>query len=141
MAIIKTKKEIALITEACKITDAIFKKMIGDFKFTTEQELADFIKKEIKERKLRPSFPPIVAAGKNASEPHHVPRPSVLKGFIVIDFGVVYKKYMSDMTRTIYVGTPSKKEREMYKLVLMAEEKGIRGVHIGCRSASVGVNQ
>jgi Xaa-Pro aminopeptidase len=131
--IIKTKKEIALIQEACKITDDIFRKIISDFHFQTERDLADFILEEIKKRKLRPSFPPIVAGSSGASEPHHIPSDARLSGFIVIDFGVVYKKYMSDMTRTIYVGKPSKKEREIYAVVLKGQEKGIRTIIPGVK--------
>ncbi len=133
MAVVKTKKEIALISRACKITDDIFTKIISDFRFKTEHELSDFILNEIKKRKLRPSFPPIVAGGVGASEPHHIPTDAKLSGFIVIDFGVVYKKYMSDMTRTIYVGKPSKKEKEMYSLVRKAQGKGIKAILPGIK--------
>ncbi len=131
MAIVKTKKEIALIARACKITDDIFSKLVGDFHFTTETELADWILVEIKARGLKPSFPPIVASGKGAAEPHHIPTDTKLRGFVVIDFGVIYKKYMSDMTRTIYVGKPSSTERAVYKKVLDAELLGIKTVCVG----------
>jgi len=137
MALIKTKKEFALISRACKITDAIFSKITGDFHFRTEQELSGFILEEIKKRGLRPSFPPIVASGKGASEPHHIPVDTRLSGFVVIDFGVVYKKYMSDMTRTVYVGKPSLEERKKYRIVLEAEMLGIKIIRAGVRCGAV----
>jgi len=45
------------------------------------------------------------------------------KGFLVVDFGVRYKGYCSDCTRTFYLyGKPTKEERKLYELVLLAQE-------------------
>ncbi len=123
MAQIKTKAEIAKIKKACEITDAIFSKIVSDFYFQTEIELQQFIITEIKKRKLRPSFPPIVTSGKQAgNDIHPKPTDAKLKGFVIIDFGVVYRGYMSDMTRTVFIGTPTVKEKQVYDLVLKAKE-------------------
>lgn len=125
MAQVKTKEEIAKIRKACLITDQIYKKIIGNFKFKTELELCNFILKEIKVRNLRPSFPPIVVSGGRAGDEIH-PKPTneMLRGFVIIDFGVVYKRYMSDMTRTIFVGKPSSLDRTLYTRILNAKKKG-----------------
>lgn len=126
MAQVKTKKEIAKIKKASKVTDAIFLKIIRSFKFKTEIELRHFILSEVKKRGLKPSFPPIVTSGKRAGNEIH-PQPTNMKlaGFVIIDFGVVFEKYMSDMTRTIYVGKPTNKEKEIYNLILQSQELGI----------------
>src|SRR3989338_2784216 len=61
------------------------------------------------------NFPPIVASGSNASMPHHEPENVKLKnGFCVIDFGIKYKGYCTDCKRTIYIGKPSNKEKDIY---------------------------
>jgi Xaa-Pro aminopeptidase len=124
MAQIKTKEEIRNIRKACQITDQIFKKIISNFYFKIEKELALFIKKEIKKRGLRMAFPPIVTSGGRAGDSIH-PKPTKnnLKGFVIIDFGVRVDKYCSDMTRTIYVGKPSQKEKKYYSLILNAKKK------------------
>ncbi len=126
MAMIKTKEEIEKIKIACKITDSIFNKIIKNFNFKTELELSNFIYKEIKKRKCHPSFDVIVASGSNASSPHHKPTNKKLEGFTVIDFGVIYKKYMSDMTRTIYIGNPTKDKIRLYNLLLQCQKIGIK---------------
>ena len=64
MGIINTKEEIKNIKQACRITDFIFKKMMKNFNFKKESEIASFIRKEIKKRGLKQSFKPIVASGK-----------------------------------------------------------------------------
>ena len=100
------------ITKACKITDQIFSDIIKNFSiFNSEKQISNFIIKEIRDRKLRPAFAPIVATGKNAAEIHHKPTKDWYNGFCVIDLGVRVNGYCSDMTRTIFIGKPSVKEK------------------------------
>ncbi len=124
----KTKKEISIIKEGCKISDRIFSSCLKNINnFKTELDMATYLKEEVKKLKLRESFPAIVAIGKNAAEPHHIPNKTKLtKGFCVIDFGIRYKGYCTDTTRTIYFGKPNKKEKELYNLVLKTQQEGIR---------------
>lgn len=129
MAIIKTKIEIEKVTKACQATDTIFAKILhkSDLCKITEIELRDFILEEIKKRELKPSFPPIVTSGKGAgNEIHPQPTKNKLKGFVIIDFGVIYEKFMSDMTRTIYIGTPSKEEKEIYNKLLSVQKECVK---------------
>jgi Xaa-Pro aminopeptidase len=126
MAQVKRKDEIIKIKKACQITDAIFSNIIKNFNFKTEIELRDFIVDEIKKRGLKSSFPPIVTSGKRAgNEIHPKSTDNKMSGFVIIDFGVIYEKYMSDMTRTIYAGVPTKEDKDIYKLLLQSEELGI----------------
>lgn len=41
---------------------------------------------------------------------------------MTLDFGCLYDHYVSDMTRTIYAGHVSDKEREIYETVLKANQ-------------------
>lgn len=122
MAQVKTKTEIAKIKKACVTTDQIFKKIVGNFKWKTEIELRDFISAEIKKRGLKPSFPPIVTSSPRAgNDIHPKSTDSTLEGFVILDFGVIVENYMSDMTRTIFVGKPTKEEKELYAMVLKSK--------------------
>lgn len=73
------------------------------------------------------SFETIAVAGKNSSMPHGVPGDyRIQKGdFITLDFGATVDGYHSDMTRTICLGNPSEKQREVYETVLKAQKKGL----------------
>lgn len=135
----KTTEEITYIRKACTITDTIFSRLVSNFNFTTENEVADFLKKQIKKYSEGAAFPVIVASGVNAANPHHTPNDTELSGFVVIDFGVIYKKYRSDMTRTIYVGRPHKEERNLYKTVLHAleEAQSIIAPRVKCSFADI----
>lgn len=122
----KTSEEIKRLKKAASIASSIMKKAISKASSKmTEIQLKDFIEHEIKKCNVIPSFPTIVAASKNASTPHHVPTSAKLRGFVVIDMGVIYKNYCSDITRTFYIGKPAKKEIEDYNLVLNTQKECI----------------
>lgn len=129
MALQKTNSEIKNIEKACKITDEIFSQVVSNFFFETERELALYIRREIKKRGLREAFPPIVTSGGRAGNDIH-PKPTneKLEGFVIIDFGVRVKKYCSDMTRTVFVGKPTKKDIALYSKVLKSKKSGEKKV-------------
>jgi Xaa-Pro aminopeptidase len=134
---IKTKEEIKNIRKACKHTDQIFSDLTKDFSFNTEEEIGNFIENQAKKRKLKLSFPTLVASGKNASMPHHFPQGKLNKGFCIIDFGMRFNEYCADMTRTIYIGKPSKKEIETYNLLLHVQKESIKQVKPGIKASVV----
>lgn len=129
MAMIKTKQEINYITKACQATDKIFTKILhrSDLCKITEIELVRYILNEIKKVGLKPSFKPIVTSGIRAgNEIHPKPTNEKLEGFVIIDFGVRYQGYCSDMTRTIFIGKCTKKDKDIYNKVLRAQNLGIK---------------
>jgi len=128
----KTTEEMDIMRKACQITDEIieglFKKLKG---FKTEKDIDTSLRTEVAARGLTLSFDPIVASGGNAYYPHHEAGDSLLKGFCVIDFGIKYKNYCTDMTRTVYFGSPSKKDLAYYDLVLQCQTSLIKGLTPG----------
>lgn len=79
------------------------------------------------------SFDTIVASGVRSSLPHGVASNKVVeKGdMITLDFGAYYQGYCSDMTRTIAVGEPDPKLKEIYSIVHDALEHALAGIKIG----------
>lgn len=123
---VKTDGEIARIKKACAITDELFGELIQTIgTLATERDCANFLKTRMMERGVEPSFAPIIATAANAAIPHHEPTDAKLNGFTVIDFGVVFKNYCSDMTRTVFAGTPTAKDKEHYERVLAVQEDSI----------------
>ena len=123
---IKTKDEINYIKKACNYTDKIYDNILSNFNFKTELELYNNILSLIRDYGLNESFSPIVANAKNSGIAHsNASKNKLRKGFLVLDFGVKYKNYCSDLTRTVYIGKPSKKEIDDYNLVLDSQLKAI----------------
>jgi Xaa-Pro aminopeptidase len=70
------------------------------------------------------SFEPIVAGGKNACTLHNVANQSSLtKGdLIVVDVGAEYDHYAADITRTVCMGKPTPRQRNVYDAVTAVQE-------------------
>lgn len=121
LRVIKTKKEVELLKKSCMLADNVMRYAINKASSKiTELQLRELIDEKIKDLGVEPSFPAIVAS--NNDNPHYRPENKKLNGFVVIDLGVKYKNYCSDITRTIYIGKPSKHEIEMYNKVLKIQE-------------------
>lgn len=136
---IKKGKEITRMEQAGKLTDALFQDLLLAWpSFYTEMDAANFLRREMADRGIEPSFPPIVASGTNAANPHHKPTfKKIQSGFCVIDFGVRFKGYCSDMTRTIFVGIPSDEERVLYQTLLDTQNASIAMVRPGTNGADI----
>lgn len=126
----KTTEEIQKIIKACSITSQAFNALTDKFslkKFKTEVDVAFFLEKFIREHGAELAFPTIVGSGKNSAVPHHVTDSSKLqRGFLQLDFGACYRNYCSDMSRVLYIGKPSKTEKEHYGLVHTAQAAPIK---------------
>lgn len=79
------------------------------------------------------SFEPLVAFGANAADPHHGPDDTVLKegDVVLFDVGCIKDGYCSDMTRSFFYKTVSKKSREVYETVRAANEAAIAKIRPG----------
>lgn len=81
----------------------------------------------------------ISSSGEKTSLPHGGFGDKVIeKGdLLMIDFGAVINGYRSDMTRTFGFGTLSDRQREVYRLVLEAQEKALSGIRPGMKGKEV----
>ncbi len=124
LRMVKTPEEISRMRKAASLASLVISKAIAKASSRmTELDLARFIEMEMFRLDVKPSFPTIVASGKNSKNPHHIPSNSKLKGFTVIDMGVIYDNYCSDISRTVYIGAPSKKELSDYEKVLQVQRE------------------
>ena len=133
---IKTEKEIDLIKEAVKIADKAFENIKSLIKEgISEERLATELEYEMKKLGAEgPSFDTIIASNYRSAMPHGVASEKKLEkeGFVKFDFGCFYKGYVSDMTRTVYLGeNPTEKHYEIYNTVKEAQQKAINAVKAG----------
>lgn len=128
LRLIKTYDEILKIEDACKLGDKAFDYVLKKIKLgISEKELAFEIEFFIKKHGADISFPPIVAFGKNSAIPHHQVTNNKLTNnqIVLLDFGVKYNNYCSDMTRTVFFGRPTPEQKRMYETVLEAQKLAI----------------
>lgn len=137
---IKSDEEIKNIKKACQIGDKAFKYIIKQLKVNkTEKEIAIELEFFIKRQKGDISFKPIIAFGKNSAVPHHQSDETRLKKnqIVLMDFGVKVNNYCSDMTRTVFFGTANKEFKDMYKVVLEAQQNAIKSIKIGIKTSEI----
>lgn len=131
----KSESEIAILKKAAEISDAAFSHILTVIRpGITEIEIANEL--EFHMRKLgatSSSFDMIVASGVRSSLPHGVASEKVVEqgDMITLDFGAYYNGYCSDMTRTIAVGEPDPKLKEIYAIVSGALEHALAGIKAG----------
>lgn len=75
----------------------------------------------------------IVAAGENAASPHHHPGSRVIRAdeIVLCDFGGTMNGYCSDITRCVYLGTPSAEVSEAYEVLLTAQQAAVAAARVG----------
>ena len=133
----KTPEEMARIRKACALTVLAFHLLLKEFPkktLRTEKDVALFLEKCMQVRGATVAFPTIVASGKNAATPHHVTSTQPLQsGFLQLDFGACYEQYCADMSRVLYLGTPSPEERKNYELLRKVQQQAIKDLAEGKR--------
>jgi Xaa-Pro aminopeptidase len=139
---VKDASEIARIRAASELADqALCGTLEGGLVGRTEREVA--IALELAMRRLGaegPSFPSIVAAAAHGALPHAEPRAREIPRdvLVTIDWGAWHEGYCSDCTRTYATGEGiSARAREVYALVLDAQERGLAAVRAGLSGREV----
>ncbi len=139
MRMVKEPDEIEIIKKACEISSKSFNETLKFIKAgITEKDVAAELEYRFKKNGAdKTSFDTIIAAGERGALPHGMPteRKIRVNELIVMDFGVFYNGYASDTTRTVSVGEPDSKSKEVYKIVREAQELGRSLVEegISCR--------
>lgn len=138
---IKTADEIEKLTRAAKITDQALA-MVEPTIQAGESEKAVGWRIEQAFRELGAegaAFPTIVASGPNAALPHHPTGDRLIqKGEpIIIDMGAYVDGYCGDLTRTLWVGEPDSKLRQIYQIVDDALDAAEAGIRAGMTGAEV----
>lgn len=132
---VKSTEELDLIRRAVAISDAVIAALPDLLEpGMSEKALAWEIEAFMRTRGAEDvAFPVIVAGGPNGAMPHAVPgeRPLVPGEPIVLDFGARVQGYCSDLTRTVCIGQPDARFREIHAIVLEAQETAEAGIRVG----------
>ena len=152
--IIKTDKELKILSKAVKLGEKAFKNLAKEFRkngfgedeytltHMAKNILSDFGKYDL-------SFDPIVAINKNAAKPHATPTSTKLEknDLLLVDAGLKYQRYCSDRTRTVHADKyfmfethqrfKRKKIQKAYDTVLKAHDHAIAKARSGMKAKKV----
>jgi Xaa-Pro aminopeptidase len=138
---VKDADEVQRIRAAVEAADAALVALLeSGLAGRSERELARALVNAMQDRGAQQaSFDPIVAAGAHGALPHARPRDVTVQAgqLVVIDWGAELDGYCSDCTRTVAVGEPSDEAREVYELVLAAQQAGLAAVRPGAVGRAV----
>ena len=139
--LVKTPDEQEKMRAASRLNDQVMEKLVDVLSEDhTELELKDILSKLYAGVGCQGfSFDPITAFAGNAADPHHEPDNSRGKygDCVVLDIGGLKDDYCSDMTRTVFLGTVSDRQRQIYEVVLEANLRGIAAAKPGNRMCDV----
>lgn len=131
----KDRYELEILCEAANRLSAVAGGLFSAIRSgMTEREVAMTIDRRIREAGFeRPAFETIVASGPQAALPHARPtgRTLIEGDLVVLDFGGVYDSYCVDLTRTVSIGSASRRARDVHAAVLNAQAEAIAAIRPG----------
>ncbi len=141
LRMVKSDDEIQRIRRSVQTNSEAFEKATRSIK-AGARESAIAAELEYQMRRLgaeKAAFETIVAMGPRSALPHAQPTSRKLGNneLLLIDMGACQDGYMSDMTRVLFLGEPSRRVRMMYNAVLQAQLAAIDSVRPGVTAAHV----
>lgn len=139
--LIKDEDELVLVRAAADLGEKLWKRVLKLVRAgVQEREISAELEYDARRAGAQGmSFETIIASGKRSALPHGVASVEAIpaRGFVVCDFGVILSGYCSDMTRTIFVGQPSREYRQAYRAVRGAQEAAVAAVKPGATAGEV----
>jgi Xaa-Pro aminopeptidase len=135
LRLVKDEEELKLMTQAAHLGVELWNNLLPQLESgMPETTVAALLEHSARVRGAEGmSFETIVAGGPRSSLPHGRATSSGLprKGFLTLDFGIILKGYCSDMTRTVFLGQPTRRERFAYDAVREAQMAAVAAVKPG----------
>ena len=136
LRLVKSPQELALLDRACDITSAALLEVMasvrpGQFEYEV-QAVIEYV--FLRYGAQRPGFTSIVGSGPNSCVLHYnANRRRIQESeLVVMDVGAEIWGYTADITRTVpSSGVFTKRQREIYELVLAAQKAGMEAVKPG----------
>lgn len=130
LRMIKSEEELAQLREACRITEAGFRRLLtfvrpGTMEYEIEAELQHEF---LRSRSRGAAYGSIIASGENACVLHYVDNSRECRDgdLLLLDFGAEYGGYAADLTRAIPVnGRFSERQAAVYDAVLRVQRFAI----------------
>ena len=138
---VKSPEELCKIRKAAQITVKTLQYINNIIKpGIKEIELAGEIEHFIRHNgAMGAAFEIIVASGPNSSFPHHLTSQKKIKRNepVLIDMGINYEGYKSDLTRVFFLGKMESLLQRIYSIVLSAHDAAIEKIKPGIKAQEI----
>jgi Xaa-Pro aminopeptidase len=137
---VKDAEEVERLAAAGAAADAAYEEILGTrFAGRTEQAVGTDLAGLLREHGHSQVDFTVVGSGPNGADPHHEMGSRVIRegDMVVLDFGGLKDGYGSDTTRTVHVGEPDDREREVHEVVRLAQQLAFEAVRPGITCEAV----
>lgn len=138
---VKDARELAALRAGVELTARVFEEVLPYVRpGVRELDLAAEIEYRMKQHGARgPAFETIVASGRRSALPHgRATRKRLAENeLVVFDLGAIMGDYHSDMTRTVYLGSPPARVKKLYNAVQEAQASACAAVRAGVPAVRV----
>lgn len=132
LRVVKDRAEIEAMRRAGKVTAEVFAEMLPHVRpGMKEQDLAAEIEYRMRKKGAEgAAFETIVASGPRSASPHARPSSKALQEseLVIFDLGAILGGYAADMTRTVFLGDPPRRVRNLYSAVLKAQAEAVQSI-------------
>jgi Xaa-Pro aminopeptidase len=132
LRVVKDRGEISAIRIAGRVTAEVFAEMLPHVRpGVIERDLAAEIEYRMRKKGAEgAAFETIVASGPRSAYPHSRPSAKALQEseLVIFDLGAILAGYAADMTRTVFLGEPTRRVRNLYSAVLKSQEGAVQSV-------------
>ena len=141
LRMIKDADEIAAMRRAVAITERALDEVLDAVHAgMTERQVANLLTQALLQRGAEGlAFEPLIQSGPNSALPHATAGERVIQPgeVLLLDFGVTFDGYLSDITRTFVVGEASAEIKKIYELVKQANAAGRAAARPGATGQDV----
>ena len=127
LRMVKSEAEADILRRGAAVMDGAFDFLLNLIKpGMTEQEVALELEYYLRRRgSTETLFRYIVASGERGSMPHGIASRKPLRPgeLVTVDFTGTFEHYATDMTRTVALGEPGSRAREIYEVVRLAQQE------------------
>jgi len=135
LRMVKDQWEVERIRAAGKVTAEVFREVLPQVQpGARESDLAAEIEYRMKLAGAQgPAFDTIVASGPRGAWPHARASSRLLRRgeLVILDLGAILGGYAADMTRTVYLGAPTRRARKLYESVAAAQQETVQQLRAG----------
>jgi Xaa-Pro aminopeptidase len=132
LRVVKDRAEIESMRRAGKVTAEVFAETLPHVRpGVKEQDLAAEIEYLMRKKGAEgAAFETIVASGPRSAYPHARPSSKALQEseLVIFDLGAILGGYAADMTRTVFLGEPAHRVRDIFSAVREAQAEAVRSV-------------
>jgi len=138
---VKDGGELALMRDAARLISDVWTRVVRKIKpAMSELTVAAELEYAMKLKGASgPSFETIIASGPRSAWAHARATSKLLRKneLVVMDQGAILRGYCSDMTRTVFLGSPSDRVRRLYRAVLDAQQAAKAAIEPGATAGEV----